>query len=96
MVAPCNLGGNVQGFKVFKVILYIKYTKYGVSKTPGPTATCSPEEVGGHGFKGLWVQDLGGLSLGLWVPILLQIASTGTCNDLQEGCSLLAGIRIKS
>ena len=31
-----QIGGNVQGFKIFKVILYVKYTKYGVSKTQAP------------------------------------------------------------
>ena len=33
---PLQLGGNVQGFKILKVILYIKHTKYGVSKTQAP------------------------------------------------------------
>ena len=30
---PLQLGGNVQGFKILKVILYLKNTKYDVSKT---------------------------------------------------------------
>ena len=37
MVAPCNLGGNVQGFMILKVILYIKCAKYGVSKAQAPS-----------------------------------------------------------
>ena len=35
MVAPGHLG-ECSGFKILKVILYVKYTKCGVSKTQAP------------------------------------------------------------
>ena len=52
--------GNVQGFKIFKVILYIKYTKYGVSKTQAP----QPPALQGLGFRS-FKGDYGGVIEGI-------------------------------